>query len=115
MTLRITLGRLVLIAILACVLPGCWGSAYDRIEGLWQGDLKGQRIVAEFRPSENFVILDGRSGAMRVTSEHGAIIALEMIGPDGRTGNAVISILDENHIRLEIPDTGYAVDFGKVE
>lgn len=112
MTLRALFSlRPPLALVLTCALAGCWGSDYKSIEGHWQGELKGQRIQAEFRPSEDAVVLDGRAGSMRLKGQNGATIALEMTGPDGRTGEAVITLIDDSHLRLEIPLTMLSVEF----
>lgn len=110
MTFRSFPSRLIVTVILTCALQGCWGGEYERLEGCWQGELKGQRIQAEFHPSEDVVILDGRPGSMRLGSEDGAVLALAMTGPDGRSGEAVITVLDERRIRLEIPRANLAVE-----
>lgn len=115
MKLRTNVHSLVLLFLMSVVLHGCWNSEYDRIEGRWHGELKGQHVVAEFHPSEDAVVIDGRSGVMRVTSENDGTLVLDMTGPDGRTGEAVITVLDEQRIRFDIPNTAYSVELTRVE
>ena len=109
------LGRnLVVVSGLALVLSACWGSRYDELKGRWQGEHQGQLIEAEFRPSEDTVILDGRPGTMHLQADHDGVLTLEMVGPDGRPGEAIITLLDEHRIRLEIPNTPVSVELTKV-
>ncbi|MBP8129711.1 MAG: hypothetical protein KA184_09025 [Candidatus Hydrogenedentes bacterium] len=91
-------------------MAGCGSSLYDTLEGTWSGEIKGQSFTVEFRPSDEAVFFDGLGGAMRLKEERDSNVLLEMTGPDGRTGEVVITPLDETRSRLEIPRLSFSVE-----